>query len=62
MSSFGIYMIGIIVLIVALFIAGNTFGWPQSYVLIGSVVLLGLGIILGVNSTKRRDPPSGPTP
>lgn len=62
MSSFGIYMIGIIVLIVALFIAGNTFGWPQSYVLIGAVVLLGLGIILGVSNTKRRDPPSGPTP
>lgn len=62
MSSFGIYMIGIIVLIIALFFAGNTFGWPQSYVWIGAIVLLGLGIIVGVSSTKRRDPPSGPTP
>jgi len=61
MSSFGIYMIGVIVLIVALFLAGSTFGWPMSYVWIGAVVLLGLGILMGVGSTKRRDPPGGPT-
>ncbi|ADV67626.1 hypothetical protein [Deinococcus maricopensis] len=62
MSNFMIYMIGIIVLIVALFIAGNTFGWPQSYVLIGAVILLGIGILAGVTSTKRRDPPAGDPP
>nr|WP_255675865.1 SoxR reducing system RseC family protein [Deinococcus sp. 12RED42] len=62
MSNFTIYMIGIVVLIVALFIAGNAFAWPQSYTLIGAVVLLGLGILAGVTSTKRRDPPAGDPP
>ncbi|MFC4453131.1 hypothetical protein [Deinococcus sonorensis] len=59
MSNFAIYMIGIVVLIIALFFAGNTFGWPQSYVIIGAIILLGIGILAGVTSTKRRDPPAG---
>lgn len=59
MSNFMIYMIGVIVLIVALFIAGSTFNWPQSYVWIGAVILLGIGILAGVTNTKRRDPPAG---
>lgn len=59
MSNFMIYMIGIIVLIVALFIAWSTFHWPQNYVWIGAVILLGIGILAGVTSTKRRDPPAG---
>ena len=59
MSNFMIYMIGIIVLIAALFIAGSTFNWPQNYIWIGAVILLGIGILAGVTSTKRRDPPAG---
>ena len=59
MSTFMIYMVGVVVLIVALFIAGSTFHWPMSYVWIGAIVLLGIGILSGVSSTKRRDPPAG---
>lgn len=51
-----IYMIGVIVLIIALFVAGSTFHWPMMYVWIGAIVLLGIGILSGVSSTKRRDP------
>ncbi len=59
MSTFTIYMIGVVVLIIALFVAGSTFNWPMTYVAIGAIVLLGIGILSGVSSTKRRDPPAG---
>lgn len=40
-------------------IAANTCGWPQNYVRIGAVVLLGTGILAGVTNTKRKDPSAG---
>jgi hypothetical protein len=31
---------------------------PTPWLIVGAVVLLGIGIVGGVNHTRRRDPPS----
>lgn len=56
MSSFGIYLIGFILVIGGLAYAAHLAGLAPLYIGIGVVVLLGLGILTGVTRTKRRDP------
>jgi positive regulator of sigma E activity len=58
MSSFAIYIIGFIVLIVGLALAANLVGLSSTWIAIGVVVLLGLGILMGVSRTRRPDPPA----
>ena len=62
MSSFGIYIIGFIILIVGLALAANMLGVPSMWIGIGIIVLIGIGILSGVGRTKRPDPPSGGGP
>lgn len=58
MSSFGIYLIGFIVLIVGLAIAATLLGAPPIWIGVGAIVLIGIGILMGVSRTKRPDPPA----
>ena len=51
---FVIYMIGFLILIGGLAWAAITAGAPELYVMIGSVILLGLGIVTGVSRTTYR--------
>ena len=54
--SFGIYMTGFFVLIIGLALGAYLMHVPQNWIGVGVVVMIGLGILLGVTSTKRRDP------
>lgn len=54
--SFLIYIIGFIILIGGVAWALITAGMPQHYVIIASVILLGLGIVSGVARTRNKDP------
>lgn len=56
--SFLLYMVGFIVLIAGLAWAATVAGVGQTYVLIGAVILLGLGIVTGVSRTRAKDPPA----
>jgi hypothetical protein len=58
MSSFSIYLIGFIVLIVGLAIAATLLGLPPVWIGVGAIVLIGLGVLTGVSKTKRPDPPA----
>jgi hypothetical protein len=49
-----IYIIGFIILIGGLAWGAITAGVPQLYVQIGAVILLGIGIIMGVSTTRYR--------
>jgi hypothetical protein len=62
MSSFGIYIIGFVILIVGLALAAHMLGVPSTWIGIGIIVMIGIGILSGVGRTKRPDPPAGPTP
>lgn len=57
MSSFGIYIIGFVILIVGLALAANMLGVPTVWIGIGIVVLIGIAVLSGVSKTRRRDPP-----
>jgi positive regulator of sigma E activity len=57
MSSFGIYVIGFVILIVGLALAANMLGVPTVWIGIGIIVMIGIGVLSGVSRTRRRDPP-----
>jgi len=62
MSSFGLYVIGFIVLIGGLAYGAFLMGAPPLWIGVGVVVLLGIGIISGVSRTRRPDTPPGEPP
>ena len=56
--SFALYILGFII-----FIGGVAWGLviagvPMTYVLVGAVILLGVGIFTGVSKTRTKDLPS----
>jgi len=54
--SFGIYMVGFIVLVIGLGLGAYLMHLPAQWIGVGVVCLIGLGILLGVTSTKQKDP------
>lgn len=56
--SFGMYMAGFIVLILGLALGAQLLHVPAKWIGVGVVVMVGMGIMLGVTTTRRRDPPS----
>jgi len=54
--SFGLYLVGFIVVIAGLVWGAVQLGIPGVWIGIGAVVLLGLGIVSGVARTRQRDP------
>jgi uncharacterized membrane protein SpoIIM required for sporulation len=58
--SFSLYFLGFLLLIVGVAWGLVTAGVPTIYVLIASVILLGLGIMSGVTRTRTKDRPQDP--
>ena len=56
--SFGIYLVGYVILIIGLALGAHMLNVPPQWIGVGVVVLIGLGILTGVTSTRRRDPSS----
>ena len=54
--SFGIYMVGFIVMIIGLAMGAYFMHMPPHWIGVGVIVLVGLGILLGVTSTRKPDP------
>ena len=54
--SFGLYIVGFIVLIIGLSLGAYLVHIPAQWIGVGVVVLIGLGILTGVTATKQRDP------
>ncbi|HMA39179.1 MAG TPA: hypothetical protein VKP10_03830 [Gemmatimonadales bacterium] len=61
MSSFALFLIGSVVVIGGVAWALITAGVPTLYVVITSIILLGIGILTGVSRTRTRDQPKGPS-
>ena len=55
MSSFGLYLIGFLILISGLAYAAYLIGAPPVWIGVGAIILIGFGIITGVARTRRRD-------
>lgn len=58
MSSFALYLIGMLVIIGGLAYGASLAGLSTQWIAVGVVVLLGIGIVAGVSKTRRRDPPA----
>jgi hypothetical protein len=56
MSSFSTYLIGFIVLIIGLAIAAILLGVSSTWVMVGAIVLIGIGIVTATTRTKPKDP------
>ena len=57
--SFLLYLIGFIVFFAGLAWLATTVGVSQTYVMIGAVILLGIGIFTAATRTRAKDPPAG---
>jgi len=63
MSAFMLYVVGFFVLLAGLVYGAWLIHVPHTWIIVGVLVILGLGIMSAVSRTKRRDPPSEtPTP
>lgn len=60
MSSFSTYLIGFIVLIIGLAIGAIYLGVSTIWVTIGTIILIGIGILMATTRTKPKDPPAPP--
>ncbi|MBI1328398.1 MAG: hypothetical protein GC166_00690 [Alphaproteobacteria bacterium] len=57
MSAFGLYVIGFMVLLGGLGYGAWLLHVPQAWIIAGSLVVVGIGIMSAVTRTRRRDPP-----
>ncbi|HWA02357.1 MAG TPA: hypothetical protein VG819_02410 [Rhizomicrobium sp.] len=62
MSAFGLYVMGFIVLLGGLGYGAWLLHVPQTWIVVGALVVIGIGIMSAVTHTKRRDPPSEAPP
>jgi uncharacterized membrane protein YiaA len=56
--SFGLYIVGYIILIVGLGIGANMLHVPAKWIGVGILCLVGVAIMHGVTATRQRDPSS----
>ena len=56
--SFGIYIVGYVILIIGLALGAHLMHVPQKWIGVGVVCLIGIAIIHGVTATRQKDPPS----
>ncbi len=54
--TFGLYMLGFVLLIAGLAWAAAVMGLPPMWIGIGVVILLGIGIFSGASRTRQKDP------
>jgi hypothetical protein len=57
MSSFALYIIGMVIVIAGLAWAASMAGLATQWIAAGAIVLLGIGIVTAVSRTRRKDPP-----
>ena len=53
--SFGIYLVGYIILIIGLAMGAHLMHMPPRWIGVGVVVMVGIGVISGVTATRNRD-------
>jgi hypothetical protein len=66
-SSFGIYLVGFIILVIGLALGAHLAGVPSTWIVVGVICLIGIGILSAVKKTQGRTggptarPPGGPS-
>ena len=60
MSAFMLYAIGFVVLLGGLIYGAFLLHVPQTWIIVGALVIFGLGVMSAVSHTKQRDAPNPP--
>ena len=58
MSSFATYLLGFIIVIVGLGVAAYLLNVPPTWIAVGVLVMIGLGVLMATTRTKPKDPPT----
>jgi hypothetical protein len=53
--SFGLYVLGYLIVIGGLIYGAILMHMPAQWIAVGAIVLVGLGILTGVKSTRQKD-------
>jgi hypothetical protein len=56
--SFGLYSLGFAIVIAGLIYAAHLMHIPPHWIAVGAFILVGLGILKGVQATRQKDPAS----
>jgi small basic protein len=56
MTNFVVYMLGMIIVAAALAYGASLLGVSTTWITVGVLVLLGLGLMTGIVRTRHRDP------
>ena len=54
--SFALYFIGYLILIAGVAYLAHLLHLPERYIIAVAVILLGVGVVTGVQSTRHKDP------
>jgi hypothetical protein len=54
--SYGLYLVGFVIIIGGLIYGAVLLHLPTQWIVVGSVVLLGIAIVKGVKATRQKDP------
>ena len=54
--SFGLYAIGFVLVIGGLIYGACLMHVPVHWIVVGTIVLLGIGVLSGVKATRQKDP------
>ena len=57
MSSFATYVVGFVILIAGLAMAAVLLNVPTTWIAVGVIVALGIGVVTATSRTKMKDPP-----
>ena len=60
MSAFSLYVFGFVILLAGLIYGAFLIHVPQTWIIVGALVIIGMGIMSAVSHTKSRDRPSEP--
>ena len=56
--SFGIYLLGFIIVIAGLIYGAVLLHVPDRWIAVGSIILIGTAILKGVQATRQKEPPA----
>jgi hypothetical protein len=58
MSAFGIYLVGLVILLGGLAYGAHLGGIPTQWIVVGVIVLGGAGVLGAATRTRQKDPPA----
>ena len=56
MSSFGTYLVGFLIVVLGLAFAAYLLNAPPTWIAVGVIVMIGLGILTATTRTRPKDP------